>query len=269
MGDLTTALPIEIIRKYTQSKEQYLTEEFIDIIKKLYQYEILKPIMDFITTVSQDDRMRFHIAPKAFYELDEGNCVTTQQVIRDGRDGKTQTYKEYIITIKKVTADVVVHEIGHMLEQETKVNLSIGFNKAIVDDIKGSYFSNLSLGAAIQEVMIKQVAPYPPQQRASELFTRYFQLIAMAKEISGRAAAYGYTVIDVYKAFPNVEKWLWEYFYPKLVVLISPQIAMQSQAYIKPIEEIKHNWAKDAVKPMHKHVGGSKWMKTVKSIKDT
>lgn len=267
MNDLIKR-PIDLIRKYSQSKEQYLIEDFIEIIKKLYQYEILKPMMDFITTVCLDGRLQFQIAPKAFYELDEGNCVTTQQSIKDGSGGQ-KVYKEYIITIKKVTADVVVHEIGHMLEQETNVDLGSGFNKAIVEDIKNlKAISNQSLAAAIGEIMIKQVAGYQPSHRSSELFTRYFQLIAMAKEISGRAAIYGYTVLDVYKAFPKVENWLWDYFYPKLVANVSPQVAMASNSYIKPIEEIKHNWAKEAVKPMHKSSGQSKWMKTVKSIKE-
>lgn len=266
-GIVKSFSPIDIIKGRCQSKEQYLVEDFIDIIKKLYQYELLKPIMDFITTVCQDQRLTLHIAPKAFYELDEGNCVTTQQLIRGSN---RKTYKEYIITIKKVTADVVVHEVGHMLEQETNVNLASGFNQAIIEDIKNlKAVGNQSLASAIAEVMIKQVSAYTPPHRASELFTRYFQLIAMAKEISGKAATYGYMVLDVYRAFPKVENWLWDYFYPQMVSLISPQIALTSQQYIKPIEEIKHHWAKEAVKPMHRQPGQSKWMKSVKSIKDT
>jgi hypothetical protein len=251
--------PIEIIRQKTSATEPYLIDNFIDVIKKIYAYEIFKPMMDLVTTLAIQGRLTFKLSPKTVFELDEGNCRTVE--MRGGN-------KFFTITIKKIKPDVIIHEIGHMIEGESGVSLDATFNRAIITDIHMLATRNISLQTAIKNVMVFQVANYPNNQKGSELFTRYFQLLAMAKEVAGFSAEYSYTVLDVYKAFPLTIDWIWNKLYKPMIARIDIMVAKTSQQFIIPIDEIKHKWADEKVEAFHKEKKGSKWSSNIKSIKD-
>lgn len=252
--------PIEIIKKSSTARDPSLVNQFIEVIERIYQYELFKPMMDLSSTLCFESRLQFIIEPKEFYMLDEGNCVTIEAF------GNTK--KKYRITIRKIKADVIIHEIGHMIEKESDTSLDTSFNKAIVADIKNLKTGNISLQSAINDIMISQVAPYPNSQKGSELFTRYFQLLSMSKEVAGFAAEYGYTIAEVYKAFPLLEAWLWDHFYSSMIAKINIDIAKNSTNYIKPISDIKHKWAGEKVTSSHAGRPQPKWSANVKSIKD-
>lgn len=260
-GVIKSLNPVEIISKNTSAQDDIYKEEFLEVVKKCYKYAILKPFLDLVATVCAAGRLEFEIFPKEFYMLDEGNCKTFRAT------GAGQ--KRYIITIRKISADVVIHEIGHMLENEAEIILDDKFNRSLHSDLTGSYARNKSLQSAIKDVMIDQVRGYPENQRASELFTRFFQLLAMSKEIAGFTADYGYKILDFYQAFPNMSDWLADECYAKFSRKINPEIATISEQYIVPIEEIKHKWSGDKVKSFHGASGKAKtWRRSFKSIKD-
>lgn len=253
--------PLEIIKSATTAKGENLITLFMDVMQKLYQYELFKPMMDLASTLCATKRLVFIIEPKEFYMLDEGNCVTIEAF------GATKQ-KRFRITIRKIKADVIIHEIGHMIEKESDTPLNQKFIDAVVSDIKKRNSGNLSLLSAIDNVMIKEVANYPHVQKASELFTRYFQLLSMSKEVAGLSAEYGYTLAEMYKAFPNLENWLWDNFYPEMISKIDAEIAQKSSKYIIPISEIKHKWAGEKVESTHQGRNKPKWSANFKSIKD-
>lgn len=260
MSTLTNSSnPLEIIRKQTTASEAYLIDNFIEVIRRIYAYEIFKPMMDLVTTLAMQDRLSFKLSPKTVFELDEGNCQTVES-----RNGN----KIFVISIKKIKPDVIIHEIGHMVEHESGIILNASFNKAMITDIHMLATRNISLQTAIKDVMVLQVANYPNNQKGSELFTRYFQLLAMSKEVSGFAAEYAYTVLDVYKAFPLTIDWIWEKLYKPMINRIDVRIAKNSQSFIIPISEIKHKWAGEKIETFHKDKKAGKWSGSVKSIKD-
>ena len=141
-------------------------------------------------------------------------------------------------------------------------------------DITVKHTHNVSLNAAIKQVMIDEVAHYSDAHKASELFTRFFQLLAMSKQVSGFSAQYGYNVEDIYKAFPNFTKWLVSVLYPNLEKRIDPGVSQASRSYILPIEHIKHEWSKERVRSVHCHTGmkdagqPTRFSRNIKSIKD-
>lgn len=260
--------PIWIIRSVSIASESFLIDHFMEVITRIYQYEIFKPMMDLVASKACEKKLYFKIIPKKMFNLDEGNCRTIESGVFNKFLNKFIAKKEYTITIRKITPDVIIHEIGHMMEKEAELQLSEGFKNAITSDIKGRNFGNLSLGAAINSVLVKEVANYPIDQIGSELFTRYFQMLAMAKEVSGKAADYAFSLGEVYKAFPATELWMFENLYKRLMPKFNTDIVKASEQYIVPIEEIEHKWSGEKVKSFH---GGDKdirWSKSIKSIKD-
>lgn len=263
MLPIISGSPLEIIKKQTSAPEDYLIRDFIEMIQKIYQYELFKPMMDLVTTLAMQGRLSFNLAPKKVFDLDEGNCRTVETGTRAGT-----TTKFFVITIKKMKSDVVIHEIGHMLENESGIHLDASFNRAIATDLMGNLARNVSLQSAIKNVMVMEVAGYPDNHKGSELFTRYFQLLAMAKEVAGRAADYAYTILDVYKAFPNTIDWIWNNLYTPMFSRIDSKVAMDSSQYTIPINEIKHKWSKEKIRSVHKDSAKPKWSGAIKSIKD-
>ncbi len=271
---MLTRTPIEIIKSASVAADSIMLAHLIEIMQSIYKYELFKPIMDISATLAKEGRLKFIAEPKEFYMLDEGNCVTIEGGAFDRFSNIFRSSKKYTITIKKLSYDVVVHEIGHMVEKESGIPLDAAFRKAIYDDISVKHSHNVSLNAAIKQVMVDEVAPYEDSHKLSELFTRFFQLLAMSKQVSGFAAQYGYKVEDIYVAFPNFTKWLGDVLYPNLIKRIDPQIAQSSQAYIIPIEHIKHEWAKERVRSVHGHTSSAsekqptRFSRNIKSIKD-
>lgn len=270
---MLTHTPIEILKNSIIASDTMLVDQLIEIMDSIYRYELFKPIMDMSSTLAKEGRLKFVTAPKEFYALDEGNCVTIEGGAFDKFTNIFRSTKTYKITIKKLAPDVVVHEIGHMIEKESGVKLDDAFMRMVFADISVKHSGNVSLNAAIKQVMIDEVVNYTEGHKASELFTRFFQLLAMSKQVSGFAAQYGYRVEDIYKAFPNFTKWLSDALYPRLIPRIDLTIARNSQIYIVPIEEIRHEWSKEKARSIHGHKGPkdkspSRWSSSMKSIKD-
>jgi len=151
--------PIELIKRNTTAKDSIFKEEFITVIQKCYQYAILKPFMDLVVTVCLSGRLNFEIFPKEFYMLDEGNCKTLQSF-----GGAS---KKYTITIRKISSDVIIHEIGHMLENEAVIILDRKFSEALYKDLTAAKNVQKSLQMAIKDVLIDQVRAYPDNQKNS------------------------------------------------------------------------------------------------------
>lgn len=254
-----------LIENNTLSSDKWILEKFIQTLKRMYQYEILKPFLDFAVTMIHEKRLKFKVSHKQFYNLENGSCVTISGGEFDKVLGLFRRSNQYTINIMKISPDVIIHEIGHMIESELNLKLNGKFSSSILLDLKNLNVRNLSLKSAINNVMIEEVKAYPEQQRLSEMFTRYFQLIAMAKEISGLATEYGYTIPEFQTSMKTVESWLWDEVYKLMLPRVSSLIANQSKSLIVPIEDIKHKWSEEKVEPIK---GSKPWSKTVKSIKD-
>lgn len=254
-----------LIKDSTVASDQWILDKFIQVMKRIYQYELLKPFLDFAVTMLLEKRLKFKVSPKQFYQLENGSCVTISGGEFDKILGVFKRSNQYTINIMKISPDVIVHEIGHMIEAELKLKLNDKFRASLISDLNNSDTKNLSLKSAINNIMVEEVKAYPEQQKLSEMFTRYFQLIAMSKEISGLSADYGYTVIELQKSMKSVENWMWDEVYNIMLPRISPIIAKQTQGLIVPIEKVQHKWSEEKIEPIK---GSKPWSKTIKSIKN-
>ncbi len=265
--------PIEIMANVTTASDAATQHKFIETIKRLYQYEIFKPLLDLTASLAYEKSLHFKIYDRKFFELDEGNCRTIANNVFDKIKNRFTVNKHYTITIKKTTADVIIHEISHMVEQEGDLSPLSGFAEMVQADIAASASTNLSLQAAVRQVIIAEVGNYKSSHTNSELFARYFQLMAMAKEVAGYGAEYGFDLQDLYRFFLNTSQWMWQHMYPKIIPKIDAGIANISQTYVKAIDDIQHKWSEEKINSFHKkststQTGTPQWSKNVKSIKN-
>jgi hypothetical protein len=260
--------PIEIIRNNTSAEEESIYNKFIAEITKLYQYNIFKPMLDLVSTLCLKNRLRFNLYDRRFFEFDEGNCKTIEGGTFNKLLNKLKQERSYIITIKKVSNEIIVHEIAHMMEKEAEFSSLHPFVECIMKDIKQQNTNNISLKSAVNQIMITEVDNYHANHKASELFARFFQLVAMTKEVAGFAAQYGYTLHDIYQFFPSTIEFFAGDFHKNIIAKIDIKMAMQSQKYIKPLGDIEHKWSEEKAKSIHSKPNRPQWSKSIKSIKD-
>jgi hypothetical protein len=238
-------MPLEAIENILLAGDERMSKDFMSVVRLLYRFDIFKPLLDLCASLAKQKRLTFKMQPRKFYTIDEGNCLTHTS----HKDGKI--HRQYIITIKQISGDVIIHEISHMLEKESDIQLDGMFMEAAYSDIGTQHSANVALNALVRRVMVLELETYPKLQHPAELFARFFQVMAMSKDVVGHAADSGHKVEDVYKAFPNIIKWFAEIAYPLFMSKIDAEIAQQSRKYIVPLQDIKHHWSDARVKSKH------------------
>lgn len=237
--------PLQIIKTHTQYKDARFINRFMMLIEHLYQYEIFKDVLDMVATRANEDLLHFNVQDRSIFDFDEGNCKTIfSDGILDTIKNTFSSHKKYFITIKKINSEVIMHEIGHMIEHEIAEGFEADtFTKMIGRDISESDGCSTGLKNAVNNVMIREIRGYPKEQHASELLARYFQIIAGAKEIAGHAENYGYSVSAVISLFKETGLNIKQQFELLLRKKINNNIAKVSEKYIKSIKNIKNYWA--------------------------
>ncbi len=262
---LTKPDPIMILEKMSDFQKESLNVVFMQMLRHLYQYNCLKPLMDLSATKCQQELLRFKVQDRQFFDLDEGNCMTIESVSINNLLNKFKQKKRYVITIKKLGYDVIIHEIAHMLEREVELPLH-DFSSVLLNNLKRAEVSNITLKATIKKVLFEEVSHYQKSHVQSELFARYFQVIAMSKDISGFSSVTGYRVKDVLEALCDTQKWLEENIYELISSKVDAAIEWASRCYIKSIDDVEHRWSEQKVGSIH--VAGKAWKKTIQSIKN-
>lgn len=259
--------PLEFIEKSTKAENTLNMSRFIAEVKKLYRYEVFKPMFDLVTTLCIKGRLSFSVYDRRFFELDEGNCRTIEGGTFNKALNKIKSEKNYVITIKKISGDVIVHELAHMLEQEGNFASLQPFAEKISMDLQLQNSNNVSLRAAVKQIVVSETEKYPQAHKISEWFARFFQLVAGAKEVAGFGAEYGYNMQEVYYFFDNTVKFLAGDFYSTITSKIDIGIASKSKEYIVPLEEIKPKWTETKHNSIHENPNKPAWGRAVKSIK--
>lgn len=285
VNDTAVAIePIEIIKLnvLTQNSSQY--DRFTKIISHLYQYSLLKDILDFTTVKIQQNLLKFNIQESKLFDVDDGNCQIiddTQQnkfsVVNTESNDSAINRKHYVINIKKIEPDTIIHEIAHMVERELDNTFDSSiFYQTVMNDIQncGYRTDNISLKTAIKSIMITEIARYPKHQITSELFARYFQMLASTVDIMRYGGRYSYSLLDMANVFINTNQYiatLLQSFYK------TPEyyhIKEASKKYIKNVSDIHHKWSEQKIHSFYKDTQNSekkvsKWSKSFKSIKES
>ncbi len=231
--------PFQILKLSTKSQNTNFLAAFVGVLRNLYQFQFFKDFLDLCTSLCMQNRLEFILAPKEFYTTDEGNCTTIRK--------PHNKCNYYNITIKKISPEVIMHEISHLVEKEISIDLNNQFKNIIYQDLKYQYSKNISLNSLIQQVMIKELELYQQNQHLSELFARFFQIAAMSKEVVGKRMSTGHKVEDVIRAFPNTCMWLNKDIYKLFCNKIDANIANITKKYVISLEDVKHKWLNETV----------------------
>ncbi|CAL7960715.1 conserved hypothetical protein [Alphaproteobacteria bacterium] len=281
----TDTSPIDFIKNAIDAVDQELINKFVKQIAHLYQYEIFKNILDLVATKVARHELRFKVQDARFFDLDAGNCQT---VTYDGGSLSAvvqyfRKRRKYLITIKKISSDVMIHEIAHMAEKELGCALNLPeFVEAILLCVRSMLTNNPILRQAICSILVEQVRAYPKNQHTSEVFARYFQLFAMTHEVAyNPSSATGYNLSELYAVFEHANLILDKQLSNKWQTLIDQNVSSSSKKYIKNISEIKHVWSDRRIQALHAQgesatdgtdsiqviTQKAKWSKMTKSIK--
>jgi hypothetical protein len=228
----------------------------------LYSQPIFKNILDLVVTKCSLGQLKFVVQDAKFFDIDEGNCIT--MVNDQGLVSTSKKSRKYIITIKKLACDVIIHEIGHMLEHELSHLLNLGqFASSIMYEINSAPIYMKSL---VQSLFVEQLKGYKESHHTSELFARFFQFFAGANEFAYQSSLGAkYNLKDAIGLFPRTLQLLDSQLSDAWNDLIDPKVAADSVRYGK--NPSKPQWANSKVKSMKfGNTSGNSWR--VKSNKD-
>ena len=256
--------PIGLFEKACMHPDIKMLKQFSCMIRHLYQYKIFKNLLDLTATKIHDNLLSFQLFNQRFFDLDEGNCKTIFGSAMNKLFNKMRTQNVYQITIKKLHYEVIIHEIAHMIEKEAKINLD-EFITVISKDI-AQQSSSLGLNNKINQIFVEEIRSYPNNQRGSEFFARYFQLLCAAKEVSGLSNAGQYSLKQALDHFEYTNNWINQSCAAALTSQINIKIANASAHFITNMEEIRHKWSEQKVHSIHEP-GFKRWSGTVNSIK--
>jgi hypothetical protein len=251
---------LNVINNASSAVDFGLMDNFMTIFYHLYSHPIFKNILDIVATKCSSGQLKFIVQDAKIFDIDAGNCVT----MIDDQGVVNQRQRKYIITIKKLASDVIMHEIGHMLEHELRHLFNIGqFASSIMYEINST---PLYMQAVVKSLFVEQLKGYPPSQHTGELFARFFQFFAGANEFAFQSSIIAkYSLRDAISTFPRTLELLDSQLSTAWGDLINPKIAADSVKYSQ--NPAKQKFADIKVKSMQfGNTSGNRW--GVKSNKD-
>lgn len=230
----------------SECSDEVMLVSFIQILQHLYRHSIFKNILDIVVTKCSLGQLKFRVHDAKFFDLDAGNCLTMVDINSPG--DSVSTRKKYLITIKKVACDVVIHEIAHMLEKELYhlVNFHV-FASMLMYEVNN--ISQIHMKNIVKNLFVDQVNSYPQSQHISELFARFFQFFAGANEVAFQSSlGERYRLQDAINVFPKTLELLDSQLVNGWKELIDPEIAKHSSQYFATSFESKEQWADRRIK---------------------
>jgi hypothetical protein len=256
---------MKAIVSQSTAADLHITNDFLQVIQYLYRHAVFKNILDIVVTKCTIGQLSFRVQNMKLFDFDAGSCLT----MVDDLGYADAKRKKYLITIKKVSSDVIMHEIGHMLEQELGHIISMkDFASTLMSEIYSIGGKQLHMKSIVESLFVEQVKSYPEAQHISELFARFFEFFAASNELAFQSSlAARYTLQSAISTFPRTLEFLDSKLSDSWKTLIDPKIAAESEKYLQTSSNSNINWADKRVKASN--VGAttsSRWK--VKSNKD-
>lgn len=263
-----TISPIDIILDNSVFQEEYMKLPFRQALESLWQCAVFKYLLDLAATKCFDKLLHFKIADKKFFELDNGNCKT----IFGTWDKMLNTFrkeKHFQISIKKIAADIIIHEVAHMVQNALSIELRGEFMQIMHYEIANQSIPGLKQAA--KQLFIEELKEYPAEDKESEFFARIYQLVALTKEIKGFSESFAISLDQIERSFSQTLTWLQDNVDNIISHHINPEIAASSASYVKPLSQLKHTWAGQRIQSFHKTKSSNnkpKWSKSVKPLSE-
>jgi hypothetical protein len=212
----------KILRSTTSFEGVNEITKFSEIFQLLYKTPLLKPSLDFSLTQIQKNHLKFEIKIIKNWDTNSGCYLSEQRTFYNKFIGSWSRKSYNKIILRNLFPSLIAHEMAHGVEIESGINFDNDFRQAIGFDMKGKTPKNQMFAGKFQRIFIEGIKLYPKDQIISELFARFFEILAEAKPISKNS---GFTADEVKDFFYNSWNWIEKTLNPLLKSKINPEIS--------------------------------------------
>ncbi len=237
-------------------------DKFIKFFCDLYRIELFKDGLDLILTKVKQKHLRFEIKIIKGWDTNEG-CFTSQpKSFYDQTLGKFIPKSELKITLRRMSYNVLAHEMAHAFAFESGINLGEDFRKAVGFDMKDRQPQIITLRAETKRLMVDALKSYKAEKFLSELFARYFELLSLSRDV---CAAGDFATSDVMGFFENTTNFITKIFNPKIKAKIDSEVVSVTSEIARQVKlSAPEQKFQEKVESFHKKAANS-WSKNVKS----
>jgi hypothetical protein len=229
-----------------KSNRKTFTEKFIFCFTELYRIPVLRPLLNAILTKAKHKKAIFKLELQESWNNTNGYCETSiEDEERNDNVLKNGMFSEYYkIVIKKIVPDTIIHEIGHAIERVSKIDIHREFKEAITSDFKfgNTHPPQIQLRTAVGDIMVDRVKKYyKPEQAMQEVFARFFQMLAISKEVGGWGE-YVFTYDEVSAYFANTIRWTNSILIPILKKNTDSDVEDAALTFVDGLKPFKKKW---------------------------
>lgn len=206
--------------------------KFLKFFPNLYRIELFKEGLDLILTKVKQGHLQFDIKVIKDWDTNVG-CFLTQKKSFLDRAMNALYQRDIKIIIRKLSYNVLAHEMAHAMEYESGINLGDQFQRAIKEDMKNPHYPIMTLKGEVRRLMVDALMDYPPHQHISELFARYYELLSISRDVISDG---DFTTHDVMNYFANTTNFIKHSFNPLIKKLADQSIIKET---IKIADEVK------------------------------
>lgn len=237
--ELEKSLIFEILNSNLQYTNQNFSIDFNRQFFALYRIKLFRPLLNVVLTKIKNNELRFKLLPMSSWDRLAGHCqiVSNAQLEIESVFAK----KNYTIVIKDIKAPIIIHEISHAVEHILNLDLNVDFRKILASDTNGKMSANANLNSAIKQILKDDLKNYELKDVMSELFARFFEIIAMSYEVDGWSA-YQFKYNDVERFFKNTINWFNLEVVPLLNRCIDNDVFKNSSEYVKSLKNYEKVW---------------------------
>lgn len=224
------------------TKKSYV-DDFTFCITELYRIPLFACMLNAVITKIKHKEAEFKLTPLKSWDRILGHCTTATKEVKAQESVFNKGFfsKHHTIVIKKITPTIIIHEVGHAIEHIAGINVEGEFKSCLYDDFRANNSSSIQLKSAVKDVMQDQLKNYKLEQTMQELFARFFEMLAMSKEIGGWGD-YQFELEDIGIYFSNTIVWANNYLIPILKKKTDNDIEKASVDFINSIEPYKKKW---------------------------
>lgn len=260
----------DFLRKIFQSQLQFEgidnSEIFFKLFTNLYRIEIFKDGLDLILTKIEEKDLCFEVKIIKGWDTNSGCYLTEQNKVFNKILGNFSNSLKKKIILRRLSYNLIAHEMAHALEFESGVNLGEEFRKSIAFDMKDREPRSIVLKGEIKRLMVDALKAYPQHQFLSELFARYFELLSISRDVCKNG---DFTTQEVMDFFANTTNFIKQKFNPLIKAKINSKIANHTIEIVNQVRIVENKQQfQEKLESFHKKTtnqGVKSWSRNVKS----
>lgn len=255
----------KIFGKQTEHQSSQDLTNLVNLFYNLYNISFFKDGLDLILTKLSITKLSFAIVEKKDWDTNIGCFLTSKTTTFNKALNLLKHHTTEKIIIRKLSINVLAHEMAHALEFASKKPLTTTFQQTIRQDLAGADTAIITLKTEIKRLIDSDLKLYKPEQHPSELFARYFELLSLSRNVCFNG---NFTTEQVIQLFPRTTNFLVNHFNPLIANQINSEIAYETSK-IKAQTNQSNKYSEpnftSSVNSKQQEIKNKSWAKTVNS----